>query len=95
MKDFHITHYQRTLQKKGFSQAVAVVLKNRNISNFMGVFYSRMRKSRMYDTEPQAYFGMLTKERYKREYTGREYINYFTAADYLEWISKEMAKPPT
>jgi asparagine synthase (glutamine-hydrolysing) len=88
MKGFQITHYQRTLQKKGYRRLVSVILKNKSISKFMGMPYNYMKKRRMYDTEPQAYFGMLTKERYNREYTGKEYINYFTAADFIDWISK-------
>jgi hypothetical protein len=47
-----------------------------------------MKKTTTYDDHPQAYFGMMTRERYDKEYTGREYINHFTASDYIDWVSK-------
>jgi hypothetical protein len=68
MKDFKITHYQKPLQKKGFSRLIKAVLKWKGISRLMGLPYNYHKKRTMYDGDPQAYFGMMTRERYQREY---------------------------
>lgn len=87
MKDFRITHYEKTLQKKRYDRLIKMVLKRRTVSWLLGLPYNYHKKRTMYDQDPQAYFGMMTRERYDKEYTGREFINYYVASDYIDWVN--------
>lgn len=41
-----------------------------------------------YDSHPLSYFGILSTERYWREFSGREQINFFIASDYCRDLEK-------
>jgi len=41
-----------------------------------------------YVSHPLSYFGILSTERYWREFSGREQINFFIASDYCRDLEK-------
>lgn len=85
--DARITYYQKPMDKKLVESVAELMMKNRRLSNLMAHPFYFVRKRKMYDNHPQAYYGMIPRDRFREQYTGREIINYFVALDYIEWLT--------
>ncbi len=79
--------YQRPMEKRLVESVAELVMKNRRLSNLIAHPFYFIRKRSMYDNHPQAYYGMISRDRFREQYTGREIINYFVALDYIGWLT--------
>jgi len=86
--DARIPCYQKPMEKRLVESVAELVMKNRRLSNLMAHPFYFIRKRNMYDNHPQAYYGMISRDRFREQYTGREIINYFVALDYMEWLTR-------
>lgn len=86
-----IPFFLRTMKTRSMKSVTKMIVKRKYFSRFAGrVFYSH-RKASLYNNHPQAFFGMIPWEQYKKEFTGREVINHFIAHVFIDKIEKDFA----
>ncbi len=80
--------YEKRTGSKVFNSIFKSISNNKALSKLLERPYYKRRKIKQYHEHPQAYFGMIPLNRYKKEFTGRESINYYIALDYMERLEK-------
>lgn len=83
-----IPFFLKAMKTQRMKRMTSWVQEKEALSRLVGYFFYSQRKARLFNEHPQAFFGMIPWEQYKKEFTGREVINYFIAYKFVEKIEK-------
>lgn len=83
-----VPYFHRRMQSKEMKRMAEMVARNKRLSKLFGHPFYYFRKRTIYDTHPQAYYGMVSWKRFRKEYNGRQTVNYFIATDFLDRLNK-------
>lgn len=83
-----VPHYQTRLHNKEIKRMAEAIAKNKRLSKLLGYPFYYYRKKTIYNSHPQAYYGMVSWKRFKSEYNGRQTVNYFLATDFLDSLMR-------
>jgi asparagine synthase (glutamine-hydrolysing) len=79
-----VPFFRRSSSTAAPKGVVSFILRHKVIAKLVGIPYYRRRKKELYREHPQAYFGVIPWKRYRKEFTGRESINYYHALCFME-----------